>query len=382
MRWLSLITGSLLAGGSALAAPCPTDVAWPAQDWPDRTVAVSYLSRDAITDLEAYVFPATTDDDDAERVGVRTDGVLLIKGGALIYEAYGRGFTTDTRHLCWSVTKSVLDALTGAAAQRGHLSLLDPICKYLVGVEGDVCEVLVADLLEQGSGLDWNEGYEDDPYAVSSVLAMLYGEGRRDMARFVVDHPLVASPGASFLYTTGGTVLLAKVLAGSAGARLASVFPWVFLFEPLGMASATMERDATGTFVGGSSLYATPRDLARFGFLYLHDGCWAGERIVPDGWVETSTRVSEPFLHEHPFWEGPVVPGRLWWLNLEVEGVNTALPWPDVPADAFAALGHWGQLIVVIPSLDLVVVRTGDDRDGSFEINEFLRRVIAVAKGT
>lgn len=373
-----LVLPALLAWALAPAvagAQCPDRTTWPAPDWPDRTAETAASRAEAISALESYAF--TLDGPDAERKGVRTDGVVILRGGELVYEHYARAHTAGTKHLTWSVTKSFTAALTGIAVREGRLSVGDSICAHLGGEAG--CEVTVEDLLEFASGFDWREVYENQSNQASSVLAMLYGEGHADMASFVREHPLRDAPGTTFEYSTGDATLLAGVL-GAAYADVGPDFPWTRLFDPLGITSATWERDLKGTLVGGSYLYLTPRDMARFGYLLLNDGCWEGERILPEGWVADSTKVSDVYRTGRRDPNETGVQGRMLWLNRAVPEQDVSQPWPNVPADAYAAEGHWGQTITVIPSLDLVVVRVADDRDGSFDLDRFLSLAIEVGR--
>jgi CubicO group peptidase (beta-lactamase class C family) len=147
------------------------------------------------------------------------------------------------------------------------------------------------------------------------------------------------------------------------------------------MGGAVLERDAAGTFVGSSYLHATPRDLARMGLLLLDDGCFLGERILPEGWVRESSQVSEPIRRGGPSRSPGDVAGRSLWLNRPVPELGQARPWPDVPEDAISAQGHWGQLVTVVPSLDLVVVRTGDDREpGATDRSRLVALAIAAGR--
>ena len=147
------------------------------------------------------------------------------------------------------------------------------------------------------------------------------------------------------------------------------------------MFSTVIERDQKGTFVGSSYLYATPRDLARYGYLWLNNGCWDGKPVLPAGWVNQSLQISDGFKAKPLYRDPNEVYAWQWTVNKAVPEVGQmSLPLKDVPGDAFAARGHWGQSISVIPSLDLVVVRVGDDRESAFELNEFLKRAIEVAK--
>jgi CubicO group peptidase (beta-lactamase class C family) len=384
------LAAALLTGSPAAAAPCPVPARWPVPDWPSRAQEVAQTRAAAIQALEQYAFTLTGTD--AERKGVRTDGVVVVHRGEVVYERYARGFTAAKRHLSWSVTKSFTGALVGRAVGAGALRLDTSICEHLslpAGAEN--CAITVQNLLEMASGLDWAEVYENRSNQASSVLAMLYGEGRKDMAAFVASHPRRAAPGTLFSYSTGESTLLSAVVAEAvvkAGLATREDFPWTLLLDRIGLQNATWERDAKGHLVGGSYLYATPRDLARFGYLYLQDGCWQGagpgsapERLLPEDWVARSSSVNGAFRQGTLDAGADDVYGWQFWLNRAVpETGRPSLPWPDVPGDAYAARGHWGQSVTIIPSLDLVVVRTADDRDGSFDFNRFLSLAIALVR--
>lgn len=374
----TLAAVSLGLAAAASATPCPERSSWPTQEWPSRTAEVAVSKAAQIQALEDFAFTLTGTD--AERRGIRTDGLLIAQHGAILYERYARGHDASKRHLAWSVTKSVTSALTGVAVANGALALDDSICKYTQAGRGDACKISVRNLLEFGSALQWRESYEHEPYQVSSVIAMLYGEGRLDAAGFVLAHPLEAEPGTRWQYSTGDSTVLGAVVRGALEPTHGPKYAWKLLFDRLGMTSAVQERDAQGNPLGGSMFYATPRDMARFGYLYLNDGCWANERILPEGWVQSSTTVSPTYLRSTVKPEdGPS--GWQWWLNRKVpEQQVDALPWAGVPEDAYAANGHWGQYIVVIPSLDLVIVRTGDDREDKTSLAKLITLSMAVAQ--
>ncbi len=231
-------------------------------------------------------------------------------------------------------------------------------------------------LLNWSSGLDWQEDYEFAPLK-SSVVAMLYTRGRDDMAGFIAETPQARPPGRRFRYSSGDSNVLAAALHGMLGADYAE-YPWRALFEPLGIRSAVWERDAAGTFVGSSYVYMSARDLARVGLLMQRHGRWRERQPLPLAWVEFNLT---PFARYRPSAEeeGEAVPGGQWWLNRAVKGAPA--PWPDVAETAFAALGHWGQALYVLPEEKLVIVRYADDRDGRFRHNEFLRLAQAAFAG-
>nr|WP_224372490.1 serine hydrolase [Hyalangium versicolor] len=376
-RAVPLVLVALLTDPRLADAACPEREVWPTQDWP--TGALPAGREKALKAFEDYAF--TLEGKDEERNGVRTDGVVIIHRGRLVYERYGRGFKADQRHLGWSMSKSVTNALTALAVAHGVLTLDDSICKHVKVTNEATCAITPRHLLEFGSGLDWKEGYEDNSLQTSSVLAMLYGVGRRDMVGFITSHALRDKPGTSWEYSSGDTTLLAGVVGAAMAPRFGERWEWKLLFDPVGVRSATFERDGKGVLVGSSLLHATPRDWAKLGYFFLNDGCWEGQRLLPEGWMAASVEPSEPLKQKRVDWDAGDVTGRSFWLNRPVPGFQDQRPWPDVPEDAFAMRGHWGQSVTIIPSLDLVVVRMSDDRKKAFDLNTFLAHVIPLVEG-
>ncbi len=373
------LTPILIAAALAGEGRCPERAVWPDPDW----VAGAAPAPEAVAAFEAYAFPAPADPGDRygeDRAGVRTDGVFITRGGRVIYERYARGYRADTPHLTWSVSKSYTNALTGRAVALGALEIEDSICEYLEVPRAESCAITVKNLLEFSSGLDWKESYEDEPPTASSVVAMLYGQGPADVVSFIAGHPLRDAPGTTFAYSTGDSTLLAAAVQGAVEERYGEDFPWALLFDPIGARSVTWERDRRGVLMGGSYVWSTPRDMARLGYLFLNDGCWEGRRLLPEGWVAASTRVSEPVRTERLYAEEDSVQGRQWWLNIDVPETGAVRPWPELPGDAYAAMGHWKQAIMVIPSEDVVIARTGDDRDGSYDTETFMKLALDVAR--
>ena len=370
MRALVLLS---LIPSAALAATCDA-ATYPGEDWPTRSVADSRAVQ--IKSLEDYIFTLTGTDD--ERLGLRTDGLVIIKGGELIYERYARGYGASNPHISWSVAKSFSSALTGIAVQVGALKLEDSICKSLTLQTSKVCRIKVGDLLEFASGFDWQEEYEHSSYQASSVIAMLFGEGHRDLINFITGHRFYGTPGKDWRYSTADATLLSAVAKNALVPVVGADWAWTVLFDVLGMKGVVLEEDLLGTPQGGSHLFATPRDYARFGFLYLHDGCWNGARVLPDGWVKQSTTPSASFAATAPETED-TPNGRMWWLN-QVSGKVKSKPWKDAPDDAYSAIGHWGQYVIVVPSADVVIVRTGDDRNDSVDLSKLISLALEVAK--
>jgi CubicO group peptidase (beta-lactamase class C family) len=345
----------LLFASSALAE------SWPVEQWPAHPLPQSA----ALNDLETYAFPPR---DEQERKGIRTDALLIVRNGEVIYERYAGVTKADTPHLTWSISKSILATVLGVAFGEERFKLDDPVAKFYPPFNAHP-HINIQDLLHWASGLDWQEDYEYAPLN-SSVVAMLYTRGRGDMAGFTAEHSVASAPGTSYRYSSGDSTVLAAALKGMVGDAAYPNYPWTALFDPLGIKNAVWETDATGTFVGSSYAYMTARDLARIGLLMQRGGRWQDRQLLPEAWVDFNRT---PFASQTPTNEAP---GGHWWLNKTTSGQPG--PWPDAPPDTFAGLGHWGQALYVIPSEGLVIVRYADDRDGTYDHNQLLKRVLAV----
>ncbi|MDE1163915.1 MAG: serine hydrolase [Pseudomonas sp.] len=344
--------------------------AW-AQAWPDRDWAQALAPRTAAVEaLEGYAFPARND---VTRQGVRTDALLVIKDGQIIYEHYAAPITATTAHSTWSISKSLMATVLGVAYGEGRFQLDDPVAHYFQPMNHHP-DVRVQDLLHWASGLDWQEDYEYAPLN-SSVVAMLYTRGRNDMAGFTASTRSFAAPGQVFRYSSGDSNLLSAALENMVGPHDYHDYPWRVLFAPLGIDSAVWETDTSGVFVASSYAYMTARDLGRVGLLMQRGGRWQDRQLLPKAWVDFNLR---PFEHAVAA-PGEATAGGQWWLNVPVGPAPR--PWPAAPADTFAALGHWGQALYVLPGQKLVVVRYGDDRDASYQHNELLKRVLAAFGG-
>lgn len=297
---------------------------------------------------------------------LRTRALLIVYDGRLIVERYGPGITKDTRLLGWSMTKSITNAIVGILVKKGKLSLKEPVPVPEWQKKGDPRRAITLDeLLRMSSGLEWVESYTDRP--VSDVNIMLFL--KPDMGAFAASKPLAARPDTVWLYSSGTTNIISRLIRQVLGSREAYwEFPRRELFNKIGMRSAIWETDASGTFIGSSYLYATARDYARFGLLYLNDGVWQGERILPEGWVAYSTTPT-PDAPEGQY-------GAHFWLNGGKDSNPADRRFPRLPGDAFFAEGYQGQAIAVIPSRKLVVVRLGMTYDDDWGMEAFIKSVL------
>jgi CubicO group peptidase (beta-lactamase class C family) len=295
---------------------------------------------------------------------VRTRAVIVVYDGQLIAEHYADGFGAKTKLAGWSMTKTVTGALIGILVKQGKLS---------VGTSAPVPEwqsagdprhsISIENLLQQRSGLDFDEIY----YRKSDATSMLFQKS--DMAAFTASHPLKFKPGSVFHYSSGNSNILSRIIRQTVGDSLYDCFPYKELFYKLGMYSAVLEPDPSGTFVGSSYMYANARDWARLGLLYLDDGLIDNERILPEGWV-AKTAMS-PSSDKRGY-------GYQIWLN--TGGDSSVKHYPSAPADMFYADGFESQLIFVIPSKKLVIVRLGLTQHNNFNADQFLHDVLASIK--
>ncbi|CAM3908000.1 Beta-lactamase [Pseudomonas reidholzensis] len=333
---------------------------WPTPDWQTASTPIDWQA------VDDYGFPAR---DDAGRSGVRTDALLIIRDGRIVHERYSPPTHANTAHLTWSVSKSVLATLLGVAYGERRFALTDPAARFYPALSAHP-ELRLVDLLHWASGLAWQEDYEYAPVK-SSVVAMLYTRGRHDMAGYTAAMKAAQPPGRHFVYSSGDSNLLAAALRGMLEPAHYQGYPWQALFTPLGIDSAVWEQDGAGTYVGSSYLYLSARDLARIGLLMLREGRWQDRQLLPIDWVAFNRA---PFEAAEAI-PGEANPGGHWWLNHPLPGKPP--PWPDAPTDTYAALGHWGQALYVVPGHKLVVVRYADDRDASFSHDQLLKRILA-----
>ncbi|MDP3500955.1 MAG: serine hydrolase [Myxococcales bacterium] len=386
-----IVIALVVTASLAQAQQCRARASWPTEKWPEALVNPTAKAAE-IKALEDYAFTLVGKPE--ERLGYRTNALVVIKNGAIVYEKYARGWDGSKKQLSWSVAKSISSTLLGVAVHQGLASLDDSICKLLPEYSSDpvVCAILVKHILTFGSGLQWQEEYEDKGYQVSSVIAMLFGVGHKDQVKHVLTHRKLHEPGTQFVYSTGDAHVVGTLAKRALTAKHGPDAFWTQLFEPLGIKNLTFEEDLGGNPLGGSFVYASPRDYAKLGYLMLNDGCWNDQRLLPVGWVQQAITPSSTFRASRGDCSGTKLPdtefqlpcegtpnGYMWWLNrAPADGVEK--PWKDAPDDTYVALGHWGQRIIVIPSEDLVIVRNGDDRQGSIPVNELVKNVLPLVK--
>lgn len=338
---------------SPLPAPVlPTDEPWPygADISLSKVEGVDYDRLQSTLD-EAFSEP--------EGESVLTTAVLVAHRGQLIAERYALGVKRETRLPGWSMTKTITGTLAGILVDDGVLQLNEPA--PIPGWSNtEKNKITLQHLLHMSSGLEVNEDYG----GFSDVTQMLYRESNQ--YDYAINQPVVAPPYTEFHYSTAETNRLAAAIQAAVGGTQQAVYDFYQqrLFHAIDITNAFIEFDASGNFVGGAYGYMTVRDWARIGQLYLQKGRWNNKQVLSQDWIEFATSPSPTADHY----------GAQVWLN------TNGHRWPNIPDDAYSLVGHQGQRVVVIPSRDLVAVRTGvtEDRDLQNRVmNHLLEGILA-----
>lgn len=342
-------------------------------DWP----------RAELTDLalkewiHEFAFPEGNDRPITSfRTQNRTNALLIVHKGKIVFEEYQKGFDPHSRHLTWSISKSITGILIGLAIQEGVLKKESLVEEFYPELKGSGLKV--QHLLHWESGFDWNEDYEYSPIH-SRVIQMLFSAGRGDMAQFVVNRGFRNPPGSRHFYSSGDTIVLGGILKKLWGKN--QYFPWTKLFNPLGMNDVTFERDSSGTYLGSSFLYTSASNLARIGWMLASKGVWNEKRILDPDWISWATQVAPSFKEAEASLKNRwLFPGAQFWVNRKDPTSGLERTWPSIPEGAYFAKGHWGQIMGVFPEDELVVVRFADDRTFQFDYETFFSKILSGLK--
>ena len=268
--------------------------------------------------------------------------LLVIRHGYLVAEMYRYPYSAETLHDQRSITKSNTATLTGIAVADGAIAGIDaPLLSFfpnqnIANVDERKEAVTVGNLLTMTSGLEWDEN--------SSIGRMVFTS---DWTAWMLDRAVTREPGTRFNYCSGCSNLLAALVENATGQPLAE-YAAAKLYSPLGITNFQWDREPGGHTTGGFGLHMAPRDMAKLGYLYLHQGEWDGAQIVPADWVAAATAPQAPVSPADGFNYG-----YQWWLPATDEA----------QAYYFAAQGYGGQTIYVRPDLDLIVVATAGGID-------------------
>jgi CubicO group peptidase (beta-lactamase class C family) len=349
--------------------PDAAATSWPMGDvLPDEEPAG--IDRAALEAALDFAF-----DDGAHPAPYRTRGLVVCQGGRIVGERYAPGFDTHSRHICFSMGKSLTAALVGILIGDGAFGLHDytPLAEWQ-GLDDPRRMIRISQLLNMSSGLLFRRAGNGDPaeIALTTLDDHIYiYYGGIDVFAHSIGRPLEFTPGAYWRYRNCDPLTLGAIVRRTVEARGENylTFPQRRLFDPIGIRNMVLETDPWGNFIMTGFEYGTPRDWARFGLLHLWDGVWnpTGQRVLPEGWIRF---ISTP---------APAAPareygGQFW--------TNAGGAMPAVPRDAYSAMGARGQITLIVPSRDAVIVRMGHTTGAAEEtsdrfFNEVFGRIVS-----
>ena len=285
----------------------------------------------------------------------KTRAVVVLHKGQIIAEEYAPKFTKNSRILGWSMTKSIMSTVFGIMQKQGMIHVNDKT--QIEAWKNDERNIITNhNLLQMNSGLEWLEDYN----TISDVTKMLFLE--KNMTKTQEAKELTEKPNESWNYSSGTSNLISGIIRSKFKRHQEYLDYWYTqLIDKIGMNSMVIESDMSGNYVGSSYAWATPRDWAKFGLLYLNKGNWNGEQVFDPTWVNytaTPTNGSNGTYGGH------------FWLNAEGQ-------FPDIPKNMFYASGYQGQFVFIFPDQELVVVRMGL---AHININEFLKGLLVSIK--
>ena len=351
VRWIRqrILLAVLLGVGSALLPACaapgsgppvtPTPTAvptfWPAEEWRTSTPEEQGMDSGLLQQMMDYIDGAS----------IAMHSVLVIRHGHIVWEEYRNGYHAGRSQHLQSVTKSFSSTLIGIAIRQGLISdvqqrMVDLFPDYTIAnMDARKERITLEHLLTMSEGMDWHE--LDYPYDDSrNTLGQMWTS--KDAVQHVLDRPMAREPGDSWAYNSGTSILLGGIIEQVTGSNPAS-FADRYLFKPIGITGFYWAKTTGGHYLTDGGLHLLPRDMARLGYLMLHDGTWDGQEIVSADWVAAATR-------EHYQTTSADGYGYQWW---------------TVPSSqAYRATGHYGQMISVVPEADMVVVFTANIPDG------------------
>ena len=284
---------------------------------------------------------------------IQINSVIVVSDGYIVYEKYYHAWTQYMAHTIQSCTKSFMSALIGIAIDKGYIDnvsqrVLDFFPNYTIDNWDPRKEnITIECLLTMSSGLEWHE--VDIPYSdpLNDLFAMYRSS---NMWQYVLNRPMENDPGAHWSYNSGGIELLAGIIEQATGYSIVN-FAEEFLFDPIGIDYFTWWNvPASGQYGCSGGLSLKPRDMARFGYLYLNEGRWNGTQVISSDWVNVSTQM----YYDTGSWYHY---GYTWW------GV------PDFTF--YEATGHYEQKIYVLPNEDIVAVFTGDIADEDWHPTDY-----------
>ncbi len=321
------------------------DAVFPSTDWETSTPADEGMDASRLDDIDPYCVEH----------GCRA--VVVLRHGRIVWERYWGGWTAVSTDNSWSMAKSVTSALVGIAIGEGKIKGVDESASdFIPEWRNDARnKITIGDLLSMESGLTWNMQY--DPVSGDTVNMA----AQADEVAYAINRYLYRAPGTDWYYSDGDAEVFARIIKAATGEEIGQ-YAQEKLFGPIGLNVSEWSKDNAGNSLTYCCIFSTARDFARFGYLFLRGGQWAGKQVVPADWVAQATTASQTENTNY---------GYFWWL----------WQFAGLPKGTFEAMGFATKRIYVIPSLDVVAVRLGDADDATWSDDSFLKPIVDAANG-
>lgn len=318
---------------------------FPTNGWPDSTPEEQGMDSAILSGI--LTVPIMAND--------RIHSMLVIRHGYVVLDTSSYLYDTETPHWQFSVTKSITATLVGIAIDQGYIESVDQSIwdffpqENVANMDERKARITIAHLLTHTSGFDISASQDIEMYELTAE--------DQSWVQYVLDMPVTPEPGLFYAYRDANAHLISAILQQATGMSTLE-FAQRYLFGPLGITNVEWMSDPQGVYWGGDGLVLSPYDMAKIGYLYLHQGMWGDQRIVSEAWVTAA--ATENHFQPH-YWDGY----GYFWYNGDFDAQE--------PYSGFAALGYEGQEIWVVPDQDLIVVTTGDSQfSGMFWINSFI----------
>ncbi|MHA1759185.1 MAG: serine hydrolase domain-containing protein [Candidatus Heimdallarchaeota archaeon] len=301
---------------------------WPMEEWKTKSPFSQGLIPKNINSINDYIEIYNSNHFFSD-----VESVVIVKNGYIVKELYFKGWTENDFHVCWSVTKSVTSALIGIAVDEGLISLDDTVIDYfqnytIANLDERKEAMTIENILVMSSGLNY----------LGDDVVFLTWVSSPDQVQYALDIPMATVPGTIFNYDTCASHLLSAIIERVTG-NTTFEYAQEKLFGPLGITHVHWEHDKQGVFYGGNGLFLEPRDMAKFGYLFINNGYWDGLQIISEEWIDLTTSEYWSLWADWGY-------AYHWWTHADING--------------YAAHGKDGQAIFVIPEEDLVVAFTAE----------------------
>ncbi len=327
--------------------------------WERSELKDSGINPEKFSEFVQYVFEQTEQK--------RTNALVVIHKGKLIFEQYARGFHPESKFRLWSISKTISALIFARAIKEGLIGLDEPVASFFPKVSEQMGKIKVRDLMNMSSGIEFEENYIN-PMA-SSTIKMLYGREGMDITSYLTSLPMQSPPGEVFRYSSGDTNFLMALLRERLKQKISleayQNYPWTSFFQPLQI-EATFETDSTGLFIGSSYVYMSARDLAKVGELLLRQGRFNEEEFIPREFIEFMSTLSPGMKNAAPSSGSHHESyGAQIWLNqifTKTDGQSYGPYIPSAPESLIIGRGYAGQGLYMFPHKSLIVIRLAHDK--------------------